>query len=432
MVCKVCGKDISNEGISFCPHCGSYLRDIKINVTVNNINKTLTYEPAITFNNDKKKKLEEEKKLNKKNKKNKNKKDILVYLVVLLLWVVALYMLLQATEDNYYFNNDNNNVVEVPSDNPSEPSSPSDPGSSTPSEPTTPSTQINPSNVTAIKYNNKYLKQYYINSINDVYSLIQTDSNSQKINCPGSIIKYENMLINNYGLQAANLCEMDNNFAIELVNVFNYVYNNYPSARGYLTNITLANVDNGSYMAAFIPIFTFVTNNSSSGYPMGIKSMVVLNAKYFLDVAKISNSVKYGVSSGYFPANATKSSTVAHEMGHYISFVALLNYYKMDQVTFVRAQDSNLLFDVYDDFNSGNFSYKVINTAYNTYRLTYSNDLTFDQFRNSISEYAMAKDNNGNYIYDETIAEAFHDCYLNGDNAKIASKLIINTLKGYL
>ena len=197
--------------------------------------------------------------------------------------------------------------------------------------------------------------------------------------------------------------------------------------------MTLANVDeNTSFMAAFMPIFKFATSDTDTGYPLATKTQILLNARYFLDTSKIESSVDYRVRSGYFPANATRSSTVAHEMGHYISFVALLNYYKMDQVTFVRAQDSNLLFDVYDDFNSGNFSYKVINTAYNTYRLTYSNDLTFDQFRNSISEYAMAKDNNGNYIYDETIAEAFRDCYLNGDNAKIASKLIINTLKGYL
>ena len=32
-------------------------------------------------------------------------------------------------------------------------------------------------------------------------------------------------------------------------------------------------------------------------------------------------------------------------------------------------------------------------------------------------------------IYDETIAEAFHDVYLNKDNAKDASKYIVSILK---
>ena len=50
-------------------------------------------------------------------------------------------------------------------------------------------------------------------------------------------------------------------------------------------------------------------------------------------------------------------------------------------------------------------------------------------FRSNISEYALAKDNEGNYIYDETIAEAFHDIYLNGNNANEESKYIVDVLK---
>ena len=53
---------------------------------------------------------------------------------------------------------------------------------------------------------------------------------------------------------------------------------------------------------------------------------------------------------------------------------------------------------------------------------------SFDDFRSSISGYAMAKDNSGNYIYDETIAEAFHDVYINGDLAKPASNYIVKVL----
>ena len=58
--------------------------------------------------------------------------------------------------------------------------------------------------------------------------------------------------------------------------------------------------------------------------------------------------------------------------------------------------------------------------------------MSFDEFRGSISKYAVAKDGEGNYIYDETIAEAFHDCYLNGDDAQLASKLIVSVLLSYL
>ena len=71
----------------------------------------------------------------------------------------------------------------------------------------------------------------------------------------------------------------------------------------------------------------------------------------------------------------------------------------------------------------------MITAAYNRYKKEKGTNLSLDQWRATISKYAMAKDNYGNYIYDETIAEAFHDVYLNGTNAKDASKYIVAELK---
>ena len=79
--------------------------------------------------------------------------------------------------------------------------------------------------------------------------------------------------------------------------------------------------------------------------------------------------------------------------------------------------------------NDGIYSKTLIEEAYNNFIRDTGSNISFDNFRASISNYAMAKDGNGNYIYDETIAEAFHDFYLNGNNAKEASIYIFNTLK---
>lgn len=181
-----------------------------------------------------------------------------------------------------------------------------------------------------------------------------------------------------------------------------------------------------------MPVFTFATSNTSTGYPVAIKTQILLNADYFLDTAKLISSVRYGSESGYFPPNATRSSTVAHEFGHYLSYVALLNYYDTEQLNFVKSSNVKVLYSVYDDFNAGDFSKKVLEEAYAEYQRSYSTKENFDEFRASISQYAVSKDKTGQYIYDETIAEAFHDCYLNGDNAKIASKIIMKVLLQYL
>ena len=74
----------------------------------------------------------------------------------------------------------------------------------------------------------------------------------------------------------------------------------------------------------------------------------------------------------------------------------------------------------------------MLQEAYNNYKSDTNTTLSFDEWRGTISGYALAKDNNGEYIYDETIAEAFHDTYLNKDNARDASKYIIKVLKKYL
>lgn len=286
---------------------------------------------------------------------------------------------------------------------------------------------------TSVIYDNQYLDQTILKSTEEVKFFIKLDKDNNKRKCSSEIKEIEERIEKNYGILAVNFCELDVEFAKELENVAAYIYNTYPTAIGKLTNFTIANVDkNASYMASFMPIFTFVTSSTTSQYPLGIKTQIILNAKYFLNSSKMENSVSYGSRSGYFPPNANRSSTVVHEFGHYLSYVAMMNYYKADNLTFVKTDGAALLMDVYNDFAVGDFSNKLVKKAYSNYMDNYNGTLSYDDFRGSISKYAIAKNNSGAYIYDETIAEAFHDCYLNGNNAKIASKLIVEELMNYL
>lgn len=345
--------------------------------------------------------------------------------IVLILWIGVVYYLVSNPELSYYFHENEKDIVRETS------------GNTTVDEElikyegTSKSGQKGvkgKEGVTSIIYDNQYLKQFDIKDEATVYRLISTDSVKQKKSCSSNITKIENEIITNYGITAVNFCEMDEGFALELKDVIKYIYNNYPSARNYLTNITLANVEPGvTYMAAFMPVFTFATSSSNTGYPVGVKSQIILNAAYFLNKSKINSSVSYGAKTGYFPKNATRSSSVAHEFGHYLSYIALLNHYNSHRLVFVKANQSKLLYDIYQDFNEGSYTYDLLVEAYNEYHKVHTNT-SFDDFRASISKYAMAKDTSGKYIYDETVAEAFHDVYLNGNNAEEASKYIVDIL----
>lgn len=404
----------------------------------NNFNNTRTVSNNSSFGQD-------QKNLSKKKPKKKISMDLVVCLVFLGIWIVLISFVIKSLKVDYYFDGreEQTNSVASNSDNTG--------SSQGGNENTTPSENENEfanykgvsksgyngvrtsSDLTSVIYDNQYFKQTVLTGKGDVLKLIAADSEKQKSKCSQEIVNIENKIVNNYGITAVNLCEMDITFAKELRNVAAYIYNNFPNAHGYLTNLTLANVgSSATYMAAFMPLFTFATSKSSSGYPVGIKTQIILNTKYFLNPSKIKNSVDYGAKTGYFPKGATRSSAVAHEFGHYLSYVAMLNYYKTSDMTFVSAGKYRLMYTVYGDFNEGNFSNQVIKEAYNEYTKTYGAAISYDAFRGSISTYALAKDESGEYIYDETIAEAFHDVYLNGSSAAPASTYIVNALKKYL
>ena len=267
----------------------------------------------------------------------------------------------------------------------------------------------------------------------DADNLIINDSITQKGNCPTEILDVENQMINRYNITAVNLCEMDPNFAMELSNVLDRVYNDFPNVRGYMTNLTLINAKvSDNYIAAFMPVFNFATSSTRSTYPWVIKTQLLLNTTYFLNRERLEATVFDSVSANHFPKNATIYSPIAHELGHYLSFLALMKSYKLDSILLVDSKNINKFYDVYDDFAENKYSYTLIEEAYNKYIKDTNSTINIDEFRGMISSYALAKDNTGDYIYDETIAEAFHDVYLNGDNATIASKYIMQVLKNKL
>ncbi len=282
---------------------------------------------------------------------------------------------------------------------------------------------------TVIVYDNKYTGMN-ISTKEDANKLIVKDSVDQKSACPKEIKAIEDDIIKKYGITAVNLCEMETGFAKEVGNVFKIIYDTFPDAKGYLTNLTLVNAPISSgYIAAFQPIFTFATSSTDSTYPWVLKTQIYLNTSYFLNKDRLKSSVESGSASGHFPPNATIYSPVAHEMGHYLSFLAMMNNYKVDSILIIEDADTDVLYKLIEDFGKGTFSLTMINEAYNNYKKEVGTTLGLDDWRATISSYAVAKDNSGNYIYDETIAEAFHDVYLNGDKAAPASKYVVAVLK---
>lgn len=271
---------------------------------------------------------------------------------------------------------------------------------------------------------------YYISLNNDskASKKIIEDSVNQKDKCPKEIVEIENRIVKNYGVTAVNLCEMEKPLALEIEKVVKRIYEEYPTSHGYLTNLSLINPDANGYIACFMPFFSFTFPEGDETFPVTNKTQVLLNTTYFLDVSFYEKAMKNSVASGHFPKGANTSSAVAHELGHYLSFITLLKRYNVDSVLIERNENIQSIIQITKDFSSGENSLEMIKEAYNNYKNKYNSNISIDEFRSSISGYAVAKDNTGEYIYDETIAEAFHDYYLNGANASKASLEIVKVL----
>lgn len=404
MFCPKCGNKVRQNEL-YCDKCGNFLGS-NFN---NNLNPIIDKTNSInTINNQYCNSRELKLKI------TSNKKIYVGIGISLLIFLCVI--LITANNGKYYFSTDNRDSTEEIVNSPNT------------------DTQVVKKGKysTVIVTDNTYSGvKVYTNQ--DANKLIVDDSVKQKDNCPSEIKTIENEIISKYGITAVNLCEMDINFAKEISNVFKKIYNEYPSVRGYLTNLTLTNASlSEGYIAAFMPVFTFATSSSKSTYPWVIKTQILLNTTYFLNATRLEASVKDSSSSGHFPPNATMYSPVAHELGHYLSFLAMMKNYKLDSILMINDNNDEKFYDVYNDFAKGTYSFVMITEAYNKYKSEVGTTLDIDTWRGQISNYALAKDKNGEYIYDETIAEAFHDVYLNGDNANLVSKYVTNVLKSKL
>lgn len=393
MICNKCGKICQNNE-KFCTSCGNNLQ--RYNEIPNNQYHNIS--DGHNFNNQ---------------TINSKKSNITLYIccsIILVTLVIVVTLIAKRDSNTVYFDDENQDIV------------------------------TNETIMTSNKRNNYETvidpkRVYYmtVESDDEAYNKIKEDSTSQKQTCSKNIVEIEERISINYGITGVNLCEMDEDYAKEVELVIKRIYDNYPNARGYLTNLSLINTSmSDDYIACFMPFLSFLIPEDSS-YPITNKTSIFLNASYFLNSEYMSKIMQNSSATGHFPANTTRTSSVAHEFGHYLSFVTLLKKYNINSILIINTNNYSDIYKVALEFVNGTNSLDIIEQAYQNYQDKYNDtSLSIDDFRASISKYAVAKDNEGKYIYDETIAEAFHDYYLNGTHAKPASLEIVDVLKNRL
>lgn len=290
-------------------------------------------------------------------------------------------------------------------------------------------------NSSVIKTDNKYNKEnidFYENAID----LIKKDFSNQAWLCEKNIevskIEYE--LQENYSIPSVVFCDISYDVALNLKNVIDEIYSLFPNIKGSLTNITITNTSSSSeYIAYFQPLYQFVNiDEDIKSFNKVNKTQILLNSYYYLNKDILEKNLSNLLLENYYVPDATIYSLIAHELGHYISFVLLLKENNLENITYQTINNQNKINNVINNFNNGIYSNKLINEALNNFNLKYNLNYDIENFVSTISKYASSKDENGNIIADEVIAESVHDYYLHKENMKDSSREIINLIKSKL
>ena len=286
-----------------------------------------------------------------------------------------------------------------------------------------------------IKTDNTY-KDKAVNSYDEAVELIKDDLDNQHWKCSHEMetFMYQRDIEDVTAIPIVSFCDVSDSEAQKLTEVIKKMYSLFPNMSGALTNISITNATtNSEYIARFQPMFQFVNaNNDISTYNKVNKTQILLNSYYFLNDDIMNYPVSNVVGEDWYVKDATWESTIAHELGHYISFIAFLKQNGLSNITFVTADNEQTINNAMSQFDSGAFSMMILNQALNKYNSKYNTNLDVNSFALTISKYAGAKDKNGNLKADETIAEAIHDYYLHGYNCSKSSYEIVSVIKSKL
>lgn len=283
---------------------------------------------------------------------------------------------------------------------------------------------------TSITYNHTY-NNIEINTNEEANKLIINDSVEQKNNCPNNIIKIENEIINKYKIKAVNLCEINYNEALEIENILNFFDSNFPNTLKYLTNISIVNT-NESYITKFIPFWIFTKSSNDLIGPWTIKTEILLNSKYFLNEDLFNETFDNIKKLSFYPRNANKISIISSEIGNFLAYLTIIKKNNMELDILLNRGNLNNYHTVLSTYENDKFFLNFVAETYEEYKKETNTTMSLYDFRKSISNYSVIKNNQGNYTYLKTISEAFHDYYLNKSSASDASKYIIKNIKKYL
>lgn len=289
---------------------------------------------------------------------------------------------------------------------------------------------------TAIDYDKQFIAR--IDSADEARKAIADYGEMQREKYDNEkVIKIEKRLEEKYDIAAVNLGEIDIQTAKDIKKACDYMFKTYPELRGTLTNLSLANFPQSTSSAtAITEAKEFIVNDEIEQCPFVMKYQIILNASKYLKRDKLLATCKEQVDIGHWPEGTNITSLVVHELGHQaLDVVAMKEYGLLQDGKFngIYITEDNM--DAFSGYITDTLSAnqevpkRVVEDAYQIWLDDYGHVGTQEEFRKSISDYALGVQKDGGISYTETVAEAVADVYLHKKKAADASKAITDIVK---
>lgn len=448
MYCNKCGTKINNG--NFCSNCGNQVNNINNyqQPTINNNyqqppvqsqpmerpqlinNQSMMQQPTINSNyqqpiNNNSNRIDSRMPINN----NKQDKPINIVACAIAITVVIIFMI--SSSDNKKSSYIVNNDYERPrSTNENIPTTSNDKEVEKEKTVVDKTKRVNNAKRTVVKMD-AFEKVNVIKSDEEIKTRLLELSDNYKRKCPDYNRELEKKMSEELKISSVNFCELEPSLSKDIYDVFKYYWTEFPMLVGTLDNVKMVNNDEVPAIAAKIER-TWMYSEKVIRYYGAKKSSIGFVTEYFYDIEKLQKDIKTFNEKGYFAKNTTIKSIVAHEIGHHISFLTALKANNLDQFRAMELKEVEFMNFINEKYEKN--SLDIVKTAYEKYKKENNTSLSMDEWRGKISKYALARDANGKYIYDETIAESFNDVYSNKEKANIASRYIydevIRRLKG--
>jgi hypothetical protein len=223
-----------------------------------------------------------------------------------------------------------------------------------------------------------------------------------------------------------DLCSMDTGYLTSSLNIINKVYQEFPQAISGVNSFSILQLDQGMY-GGFQPKQLDTGSSISTVYSDLSLSSLMFTTQ---NIDKPKKYYQQDLAQNFHPKNTDYTYVYAHEIGHDMEYLLTLKEIGVkDLLASTNPDDYYKFVELWNKYTvSGRIIKEAVANAQAKQVSLGQKPKTEEEMIEDISGYAAEKNDDGQTMYPETLAEAVSDYIANGNNSSELTLEIIPIL----